>query len=341
MPSLSDWAALAVPFVAAVNGAYRRFGNQVKSDAWYELCTCADPTESTPCGSTGEIGGAIQLPVNGYTAISNVALLPEGTTSLTMHLTVHCAAAGVQSGLFGIRALGPGGNRLADIISSPTDPGPYGWTEDVAIPPLSLDVSGTSSTLAVLPAGTAGVQAVVSTPGLNRGDLFSNTSFDWICAPATVTPEPPVAVQPPPDFPLPPAPPSGCTIDDLCARLFNLEQTFNLFFGSALPQLNSYARGAAHPGLQGDGVVQVAPACLAYRLDITTDNPGLGELPGTPPYLLNRGFVVPIVSEGAERVQVRVTYNPQLIELPRFTLALGFHFGAGVTATLTELLRGP
>lgn len=117
-----------------------------------------------------------------------------------------------------------------------------------------------------------------------------------------------------------------------------LDQLQQLLAGSA--GQGTYKESNIHNGLSGSGRVSLGLGTVAVRVDITTDNPSLPVLPGNPPYLWDRGFIVPLAAEGPIRRQTRLTYNPQLYPLPPQAEQVGYQLGAGIVATVTELVIG-
>lgn len=139
------------------------------------------------------------------------------------------------------------------------------------------------------------------------------------------------------------APVTPCCPPDpaLEARLVRMQALLELIFSSLPTTLNSYAESTVHSGLTGGGTITLVNAPLAVKVNITTDNTHLGVALGSPNYLFDRGYVVPIAAEGPIAGLTRLVYNPQLLVLPKLTEQIGYHLGPGVTASITELVRGP
>lgn len=93
----------------------------------------------------------------------------------------------------------------------------------------------------------------------------------------------------------------------------------------------------AHSGLTGSGTITLGAKTVAVQVSITTDNPSLKVGAGSPPYLFDRGYIVPIALMGPIRSEVRLVYTPQLYHLPPLTEQIGYTFLGGITATITEL----
>jgi hypothetical protein len=341
MPTTADWIALAVPPAAILSGAYRRLGNWVVANKWASLCECVDTSGSGPCGDSAILHGVIDPHPNGFSQIGPALAVPPGTTQLSLSITVHCANTTSQTGLLAIRCLNASGGRIADVDHALLASTPLGWSLNLTSTTAYVNVTATDPTVSTLPPGTVAVQPAVSTPGLNRGDLTADSVWHYRCSSSGTPVAPPTPVPPPIGFPEPPGGGTCITIPDLCALIHEINLKIDLLWGAAPPPRHSYAEGFRHAGLSGDGQLQLSADAIAYRVTITTDNPGLGQLAGTPPYLLNRGFIVALTPEGAERLTVRLTYTTQLLELPFSATGLGYHFGPGLVVDVVELLRGP
>jgi hypothetical protein len=107
------------------------------------------------------------------------------------------------------------------------------------------------------------------------------------------------------------------------------------------PPLTSYAESTVHSGLSGNGSVALQGTCIGVKVIITSDTSGKGQASGNPNYLFDRGFIVPIAVEGPIRAPARLTFNPQLFQIPTTTDAIGYTLTPGVTISIVELLRGP
>lgn len=132
--------------------------------------------------------------------------------------------------------------------------------------------------------------------------------------------------------------PTDPSVLQLLNLIYQLEQSIYLGLPSAAASL---AEATVHAALTGTGSISVAPGTIGIKIAITTDNAGLRVSAGTPPYLWDRGFWVPIGPEGAARGTTRIVYNPQINMLPVDTNSVGWTTGSGVTISITELVRGP
>jgi hypothetical protein len=132
--------------------------------------------------------------------------------------------------------------------------------------------------------------------------------------------------------------PPDPTIDNKLNQILGLLQS--IYLGLPTP-LTSYASGTVHSGLSGSGSVILSGSALAIEVNITTDPATLGESPGTPTFLFDRGYIQPFINFGPVGRERRLTANPQVILLPELTEQVGYTLHPGVTISITELLRGP
>lgn len=127
----------------------------------------------------------------------------------------------------------------------------------------------------------------------------------------------------------------------LQAELDQVLQYVQLIYQSLPSAPSSYADATAHVGLTGNGTLTLADAPLAVRVNITTDASTLGVEAGSPEYLFDRGYIVPVVNSAPIRGETRLVYNPQLYLLPALTEQLGYSLASGLVVTITELVAGP
>jgi hypothetical protein len=132
--------------------------------------------------------------------------------------------------------------------------------------------------------------------------------------------------------------PEVYTLSDQVQQLLGMVQAIY----TGLPQsVNSYAEATVHAGLTGNGTLTLVDHAIAIKVHITADTTGGRTAPGVPPYLFDRGWIVPIAAEGPLRGLTRLVYDPQLYPLPPLTEQIGYTLTPGITATITELVRGP
>lgn len=127
----------------------------------------------------------------------------------------------------------------------------------------------------------------------------------------------------------------------LSAQMTQVLQLVQAIYAGLPVTPTSYAESTVHSGLTGNGSVTLGAGVLAVRVDVTSDQPTLGVDQGSPLYLFDRGYIVPIAAEGPIRAEARLVYNPQLFPLPTLTERIGYSLHAGIVASITELKAGP
>lgn len=104
--------------------------------------------------------------------------------------------------------------------------------------------------------------------------------------------------------------------------------------------ITSYADATAHTGLHDNGTLTLVDSPIAIRVNITTDV-NKGDDLGSPTYLFDRGYIVPIVNLAPIAGQTRLVFDPQQYLLPTLTEQIGYSLTPGLVVTVTELVRGP
>lgn len=133
-----------------------------------------------------------------------------------------------------------------------------------------------------------------------------------------------------------------CVTDPLVLQMLNtILSTLNAVYGALPGRLNSYAEGAVHSGLTGNGTITLSGNAIAVKVSITTDLPGGRIDLGSPNYLFDRGYIVAVTNEAPIRGITRLVYNPQLYVLPQLTEQIGYSLPAGEVISITELTAGP
>lgn len=127
----------------------------------------------------------------------------------------------------------------------------------------------------------------------------------------------------------------------LAAALENIQALLTEIFQGLPTPLTSYADSTVHSGLIGNGTITLGASALAVRVNITTDAANLGSEVGSPTFLFDRGYIVPVVNSAPVRGIVKLNYNPQMYILPSLTEQIGYSLHPGVVASITELVRGP
>jgi hypothetical protein len=352
-PTAADWAALLNPSAGAGHlAAVQEFLDLIGNLVWPVFCECASgttpgppalptpPTDLPTVNPTGLPTGTAQQPCWDHS--DNFTTTPSATyqdvTSLFVpyNATVTVTAPGGAETTT-TAALIPTGvtQYTTDIhVTTPAPPDP-----GLALEVLLFNAAGTLVHRETLWSGNSGsgtatwqvTSTAVSWQVLANSNIGAGTDaftmeFIFFCAgqsPANVT--------------TPCCPPDPSLDAQLATILFLL----NEIVASLPTPLSSYADGTAHTALSGNGTITLVGDALAIRVNITTDPGYLGLSAGDPPFLFDRGYIVPIVNSAPIRGTTRLVYNPQMYLLPALTEEIGYSLTAGVVATITELVRGP
>lgn len=321
-----------------------KVGDLVEIAAWYAFCECVSGSPPTPtppptypptaptinppgfttppnsCWSktwnSGPMGG-FALPADVFPpppvgrTQQRIAYVEAFPGSPTFQFTWTCNTDGsANETLWGdVAFFDTGGRSLGTIRTPAIAPGAAPFTENI-VPPAGWDRMQASTAFVSGPTGTntATVQLTIFCDKSGNGTPVSN------CCP----PDP-----------------------SLEARLVRMQQLLELIFQGLPTVPTSYAEATVHAGLIGQGTVTLVDAPIAVKVTITNDNPHLGVSAGTPAFLWDRGYIVPIAAEGPIAGITRLEYSPQLYILPLLTEQIGWKTGPGVTVSITELVRGP
>jgi len=112
----------------------------------------------------------------------------------------------------------------------------------------------------------------------------------------------------------------------------------SLFQGSATP-LTSFAETTVHAGLSGSGNFLVGANTIACKVAYTVPS-SYGLEPGDPTTNFDVGFVTTSAVEGNYKTR-RLEHSPELLYFDPLVDQIHYTLRPGVTATITELLRGP
>lgn len=176
-----------------------------------------------------------------------------------------------------------------------------------------------------LPAGVTYGHWELSRLDGNADTAVGHVTVSWYCAAGA-----------------PGAPVNPCVADAAILQLLNTLLGLTQAIYQAIPaHLNSYAEGAVHSGLTGNGTITLSGNAIAVKVSITTDLPGGRIDLGSPNYLFDRGYIVAVTNEAPIRGTVRLVYNPQLYVLPQLTEQIGYSLPAGEVISITELTAGP
>lgn len=341
----TDFAALLLPAVIAdFTGAQAKFTQLIGRMVWYAMCQCT--TGATPAFPA--VGVPTPLPV-----INPTQILPAGTSgclSVTSDREFFTAPntkiVAIPQGSFFTGAFVPTVANTQPLPAGATsvvwnwDTGTVGATTpyDGAIVILNSALASVasasftsqtpnhsgSSTVAIPTTGASFYVILQTTSGTPSAGQNVGSNVTFYCGGAQ--PGTPVTPCCPPD------PTLQNRLDALLAMVTLIQRQLAPF---------AYVTSTAHAGLTGTGSFAIQ-GLLGVKVALTTDPTNLGREAGTPDQLFDRGFVTLGTADGYPS-DYRLEHNPTIILPPRcsaFT-TLGYTLHAGVTATITELLREP
>lgn len=164
---------------------------------------------------------------------------------------------------------------------------------------------------------------------------------------------PPTLAPPPADLPEPPQPTTGCTTDDVCTRVQQLQNMLSIiatevdevYLWTLTPTIPpagisaGYTLGTAHAGLTGSGSVNVSASAIRGLLVSVTARPGyLGSSDGTPVAYFDEGFITPGDANGWGPSRRLMKDSQLLVDQFNTWTRFGWELRPGVTVTVTELI---
>jgi len=363
LPSAPDYIKLAIPWLAWVTGTYQRFGEQAREDAFNQYCVCnASGTPGCnpfwwshgsnlghgPYDWGGDYVG--QAWVNNGSAYTLWGMWVDGSaadtcdlfwydlTASTQHHETITLAAGWHFYPFSVSLPLLHGNSIhAGIRKSVA--GMHAYYD----PYPSVPASNPPQTAARLTAGSYGGE---TSPTSAVGNAAGVEASICLASPSPYAPPAPPPLTPPTGFPTAPTAPTCGSYQDICnailtvdMKLDGLAQLVVMLRDHEIPP--SLADGTAHAGLTGNGSVSLTQA-LGVRVDITSYPAGHGFTNDTPGRAVPRLGVLQLFDGTSYTDEEQVHYVHQLwffTQLPEGSLH--YSWQPGVTATITELTRGP
>lgn len=340
----ADIFAIVTGNVVSALAAYQKLAQLIQVAAWYAFCQCdALPMPAPPAAPAYPAGGAQVNPGGGGFTADNPC----------WQFTYHNQTYGVATSFIDVWPLLPT-VPLADHLLKTSFTNPV--IEYTLAPNNDGSVNGSWYVVPYYETTGGGILGITNGPNTAPGtqttwvDPFQNT-WAWDELWLRVYPDP---LNPPGtdntfDLTVTVACDNSSGINSPCcppdpqleAKLDQLLGLLQSLYASSSSPVSSYAAATVHAGLSGNGRVTLVDPAIAYRVDITTDNPTLPRDVGNPDYLFDRGYMVPIAVEGPMHGPVRLVYNPQLFILPQLTEQIGYSLGPGIIASVTELVRGP
>lgn len=237
---------------------------------------------------------------------TSAPVLPPGVTAIHLHgVGDHAVTAGHGYNL-NFKPFNAAGTALSagiqmDFIGS----GPN---------PLDQTVNWT------LPAGTTAVLSWYSSTDI--GTIFAEVSF--FCAGTSGT-----------QIATPCCPPDP-TVDMRLNQMLGLLQA--IYVGLPVP-LRSLAESTVHSGLTGSGNFATSANAIGCKVSFTVPTQ-LGEAAGDPTTIFDAGWLTTSAVEGNYRSR-RLEHNPELVLFDPVVDTIHYTLHPGVTATITEIVRGP
>jgi hypothetical protein len=325
LPNVLTLAAAFFKDPSSIREVYDFVRDKLRYAAFAATCECNTTTggPGTPCTTQGPVS-------------ITVANTTDGACGFANPCHYWNEPIGVISGFY------PAGQhhiRLTHDI-------PGGWTYQIYTPGTGFSVA--IGNLGIGPGSIEGEDPSLPSQwqAVFVGGRPHNATVEfWAAAnesPCSVNPYPPQPVHvdtQPPTLPVPPA--WGCTtIADVCARLQQVDQKIDWLIRSApIPITQSVAESTVHSALSGTGTLAVS-AILGVRVSVVAP-PWAGSRPGNPPTYFRLGRIDWETSEGwRSTAQLDVTPKEILFGQDPVTL-VGYSLETGVTASITELVRGP
>lgn len=333
----ADITAILTSSSVTSPASFQKLTDWIGNALWNQYCQCSPgATPAVPSApsypATAPIVNPPQTPVltkpcfeggewfetNGFTSSCDMTsaffigkTIPPGVTALDIEHTSRTFAGPSPYPL--TYTLTFKANDGTTFLTQPT------WTQtaDISSPPLHVYFS--------VPLGAQSYSVNVHATACTGVSQGYGTSFHFYCGAL-----PGAAVQPccPPDT-------------ALLGQIQQIANLLNTVLNTLPTPPNSYSESTVHAGLSGHGTITLVSNAIAIKVSITTDLVGARTDTGSPDYLFDRGYIVPITLEAPIRKAVRLVYNPQLYELPTLTEQIGYTLQPGETITITELTRGP
>lgn len=126
----------------------------------------------------------------------------------------------------------------------------------------------------------------------------------------------------------------------LAAAVSSILNMLNLIYQGLPTAVNSLADSTVHSGLSGSQTVALVQECVAVRVDVDAFPTTQRTSAESPTFYWDVGFITPIIETYPQRGS-RIVYATQLFFVPVLTDSIGVNLKPGVTAHLTEIVRGP
>jgi hypothetical protein len=362
LPTTADYLSLAIPPLAWATGAFTRFGNQVKADAFAQYCQC-----NAPSSSTCEALWQTFTPSTGYGSNNNQSGLqfqPQANGYVWgAHVNIQCSAGAHYE----LRLWDPTTTTIVAYIQFY----PTSGVQDVLFAAPYPVVGGSNYTMSLCTlSGTNTYQGVAANVANVHTDSqvhygtyteIANNSFcptgsrtyqeplqPWFCPPGasppvTFVPTPPAAPTPPTGFPTTPTAPTCGSYQDIC----NFLQSIDVEIRGLASQLTLLrllvgqpilVESTVHSGLTGIGTFAVS-ALGGLKVELTTIPATAGTEVGDPATRWNVARISTSSASGLELNQW-VGSSPTVLRIPLDAVTVGFYVAPGAVARITELTSG-
>jgi hypothetical protein len=104
--------------------------------------------------------------------------------------------------------------------------------------------------------------------------------------------------------------------------------------------VNSFAEGTVHGPFVGNGSFGIAGAAISMRVDLVLSGFAGGVSESAPPFYYDLGYVTFHTAEGYYSTE-KITFLTHQFSIPMLSTDLNYTLSGGVSATFTELTRGP
>jgi Domain of unknown function (DUF4082) len=360
LPTAADYAKLAFPPLAFLTGSYGRFGNQVRSDKFAQLCQCT-PAQGQPssiCTSTWptnhvftDQGGAGSNFEIGTRFTSKVA-----QTLTTVRIWQTNAPSSIAltlwdangTHLFGMNVTPVGQNSATDVtLTTPQNLlANHDYVLSICLAQGFPNLADTTNT----PPSDAFIGYVSHTFATGCGNFPSGASGGWgpvqplICQPGTPY-NPPPALTPPAGWVPAPAAPTCGTTQDICNnlqtitnKLLTIETMVNLIQRQKVPF--GYILGTASSGLTGNGTL-VVQGIIGALVTLTTIPIQWGQTSDVPARSIPKyGEISFATIDGLTEPQ-QIHYSSQIFLGEGFATKINYTLRPGLVATITPITREP
>ena len=210
--------------------------------------------------------------------------------------------------------------------------------------------SGTSGSGSYSTAALQGAYAAARTYSVRSYPLGGLTGIDWTstltgtatftgCSSPVTGYSPPPVGTPPTGIPNPPALPTGCTLDQVCAKITYVEQQLDAIarlLNKTPTTLRGYTETNTHANLTGNGSFALLSTTIAVKIVLTTIPAHVADVLGDPTRYLDVGYFTPAGVEGAYATWA-LNFQTQVFSCPPLTNSIHYSVPTDCRASVIEL----